>query len=82
MPAHLQRLENTAARRFSQVCIVSLAALITSGTGLLAYVNQDPGPTWLRATVIVSATMVGVSFCGWLIASIAAFAREQMSTPR
>ena len=82
MPAHLQRLENTAARRFSQVCIVSLAALITSGTGLLAYINQDPGPGWLRATVLASAVMVGVSFCGWLVASLTAFAREQMSTPR
>ena len=82
MPAHLQRHENAAARRFSQVCIVSLAALITSGTGLLAYLNQDPGPAWLRAIVITSAVMVGVSFCGWLVASLAAFAREQMSTPR
>lgn len=82
MPAHMQRHENPAARRFSQVCIVSLAALITSGTGLLAYINQDPGPTWLRATVVVSAVMVGISFCGWLVASLAAFAREQMSTPR
>lgn len=82
MPAQLQRHENAAARRFSQVCIVSLAALITSGTGLLAYLNQDPGPAWLRATVIASAVMVAVSFCGWLVASVAAFAREQMSTPR
>jgi hypothetical protein len=82
MPADLQRHENPAARRFSQVCIVSLAALITSGTGLLAYLNQDPGPAWLRATVLASAVMVGVSFCGWLIASIAAFARDQMSSSR
>jgi hypothetical protein len=82
MPAHPPRHENAAARRFSQVCIVSLAALITSGTGLLAYINQDPGPAWLRATVIASAVMVGVSFCGWLISSLAAFAREQMSSSR
>ena len=39
MRHHLQRHESAAARRFSQVCVISLAALITSGTGLLAYVR-------------------------------------------
>lgn len=71
--------ETPAARRFSQVCIISLAALISSGTGLLAYVNQDAGPGWLKTTVLASAVMVGVSFAGWLIASLAAFARAQMT---
>lgn len=82
MPASPHRHENAAARRFSQVCIVSLAALITSGTGLLAYLNQDPGPAWLRATVLVSAVMVAVSFCGWLVASLSSFARDHMSSHR
>lgn len=79
MPAKPQRNESAAARRFSQVCVISLAALITSGTGLLAYVDDDPGPPWLRSIVLVSAAMVAVSFGGWLVASLAAFAREQMS---
>lgn len=77
MPATLQRHESTAARRFSQVCVISLAALISSGTGLLAYLNDDPGPEWLRSVVLASAVMVGVSFAGWLISSVAAMARDQ-----
>ena len=80
MHAPIQRYETPAARRFSQVCIISLAALITSGTGLLAYVNDDPGPPWLRSIVLASAVMVGVSFAGWLITSVTAFARGQMTT--
>ena len=58
---------------------ISLAALVTSGTGLLAYVNDDPGPPWLRSMVLVSAAMVAISFVGWLVMSLAAFAHE-MST--
>lgn len=80
MTAKFQRFENTVARRFSQVCIISLAALITSGAGLLAYLNDAPGPPWLRSMVLASAIMVAVSFTGWLIASLAAFARDQMTT--
>lgn len=76
------RHESPMAHRFSQVCVVSLAALITSGTGLLAYVHDDPGPPWLRSVVLASAIMVGVSFAGWLFTSLAAFAREQMTTTR
>jgi hypothetical protein len=71
--------ESPTARRFSQVCIISLAALITSGTGLLAYVHDDPGPPWLRSLVVASAVMVGVSFAGWLFSSLASFARGQMT---
>lgn len=81
MPATLHRTESPAARRFSQVCVISLAALISSGTGLLAYVNNDPGPGWLRSVVLASAVMVAVSFTGWLLASIAAMARDP-SGPR
>ncbi|TDU25870.1 hypothetical protein DFR24_4315 [Panacagrimonas perspica] len=80
MTAKFQRFENAAARRFSQVCFISLAALLTSGAGLLAYLHSDPGPPWLRSMVLASAVMVAVSFTGWLIASIAAFARHQMTT--
>jgi len=80
MTAKFQRFENAVARRFSQVCIVSLAALVTSGAGLLAYLHNDPGPPWLRSMVLASAVMVAVSFTGWLIASLAAFARNQMTT--
>lgn len=79
MAAIVRPHETPMARRFSQVCVVSLAALISSGTGLLAYVNQDAGPAWLKATVLASAVMVGVSFAGWLITSLAAFARGQMT---
>ena len=82
MPATFKRFENVAARRFSQVCVISLAALITSGTGLLAYVHDDPGPPWLRSMVLASAVMVGISFAGWLVTSLAAYAREQLSTMR
>lgn len=81
MAATLQRHDSPAARRFSQVCIISLAALITSGTGLLAYLNEDPGPGWLRSVVLASAVMVGVSFAGWLFASVAAMSRDA-SGPR
>lgn len=77
MPATLRRTESPAARRFSQVCVISLATLISSGTGLLAYVNDDPGPGWLRSLVLASAVMVGVSFTGWLLASLATMARDQ-----
>ena len=80
MRHHLQRHESAAARRFSQVCVISLAALITSGTGLLAYVHSDPGPAWLRSMVLASAVMVGISFGGWLVTSLAAFARQQLTT--
>lgn len=72
MPAALHAHDSPTARRFSQVCIISLAALITSGTGLLAYLNHDPGPGWLRSVVLASAVMVAVSFSGWLLASLAA----------
>lgn len=70
------RKANVLARRFSHVCIISLAALVTSGTGLLAYVNDDPGPPWLRSMVLVSAAMVAISFVGWLVMSLSAFAHE------
>lgn len=79
MAAMQSPTETPVARRFSQVCVVSLAALISSGTGLLAYVNQDAGPAWLKAIVLVSAVMVGLSFGGWLIASLAAYARSNMT---
>ena len=80
MAAKFQRFENAMARRFSQVCIISLAALVTSGAGLLAYLHNEPGPPWLRSMVLASAIMVAVSFTGWLIASLAVFARDQMTT--
>lgn len=80
MPTQFQRHDNTVARRFSQVCIISLAALITSGLGMLAYLHDAPCPPWLKSIVLASAIMVGVSFAGWLIASLAALARGQIST--
>lgn len=80
MNPNLHHHDSPAARRFSQVCVISLATLITSGTGLLAYLNQDPGPGWLRSVVLASAVMVAVSFAGWLISSIAATARKQLGS--
>ena len=76
MSATLPRYESPVARRFSQVCVISLAALITSGTGLLAYLGDDPGPGWLRSVVLASATMVAVSFAGWLFASVASLSHN------
>lgn len=72
--------ENPTARRFSQVCVVALATLISSGTGLLAYIHQDSGPVWLKALVLVSAAVVTLSFGGWLIASLTAYARGRFTS--
>lgn len=80
MAALQSATENPTARRFSQVCVVSLAALISSGTGLLAYIHQESGPAWLKALVLVSAAMVTLSFGGWLIASLAAYARGHLTS--
>mgnify|MGYP001615664144 CR=1 FL=1 len=80
MTAMQRATENPTARRFSQVCVVSLAALISSGTGLLAYLHQDSGPVWLKALVLLSAVMVALSFCGWLIASLTAYARGHLTS--
>lgn len=79
MPALHRATESPAARRFGQVCIVSLAALISSGAGLLAYVHQDASPTWLKALVLVSAIVATLSLGGWLIASLTAYARGHLS---
>lgn len=76
MPAAPRADDSPLARRFSQVCVISLAALISSGTGLLAYLDDDPGPGWLRSVVLASAVMVAVSLGGWLLASLSASAQS------
>lgn len=80
MSARLYRRESTLARRFSQVCIVALTALITSSIGLLAYVGNEPVPGWLHYVVMVSAVMAAVSFVGWAVASLAQIARNRVSS--
>lgn len=77
MSAYPARHENLLARRFSQVCIVALAALITSSIGLLAYTESAATPGWLQYLVLASGVMVLVSFAGWLVASLAGLARAR-----
>lgn len=69
--------ESRLSRRFSQVFVVALAILITSGTGLLSFVNQNTSPEWLKTTVTVSAILVGLSFAGWVLSSFSGFLREE-----
>ncbi|MGQ0699780.1 MAG: hypothetical protein ACT4PZ_16250 [Panacagrimonas sp.] len=68
--------ESPTARRCGQVCVVALAALTTSGAGLLAFLNQPSGPVWLWWVVAVSAVAVAASLTGWLVASAADFTRR------
>lgn len=70
-------IESPLARRFSQVFLVALASLITSGTGLLSFVNQAESPEWLKNMVLASAVMVGTSFAGWAICSLGVYLRGQ-----
>lgn len=79
MAARLHRRESAAARRFSQVCIIALAILITSSIGLLAYVD-GPAPGWLEYLVMASGIMVGISFAGWIAASLAQLARDRLNS--
>lgn len=79
MSARLHHRESPTARRFSQVCIVSLAALITSSIGLLAYGVADPAPAWLGHLVTASSVMVGVSFLGWVVASLTQLLRDRVN---
>lgn len=82
MPIFLPDRDSPMARRFSQVCVISLAALLSSGTGLLAYLNDDPGPAWLRSVVLAAAVMVAVSFGGWLLASLGVLSRNASRSRR
>ena len=70
-------LESPLSRRFSQVFVVALATLITSGTGLLSFVHQHEGPDWLKATVLASSVAVGTSFVGWVVSSFTDYWREE-----
>lgn len=76
------RRDNLLARRFSQVCVVALATLITSSIGLLAYVGSDPAPGWLQYVVLASGVMVAVSFTGWAVATLASLARHRFGASR
>lgn len=71
MQSRLGKNQNTVARRFGQVCAVSFATLITSGLGLLMYLNGANQPAWLRAIVVIAAATVVLSFFGWLVFSLA-----------
>ena len=77
MYARHDHLDSPIARRFSQIFIVALATLITSGTGLLSFVNQQDSPEWLKATVVASAIAVAASFAGWVLCSFAGYWREE-----
>ncbi|MGQ0620422.1 MAG: hypothetical protein ACT4QA_10970 [Panacagrimonas sp.] len=63
--------QNAVARRFGQVCAVSFATFLTSGLGLLMYLDGVDQPAWLRAIVVMAAATVIFSFFGWLIFSLA-----------
>ena len=76
-PPHLH--DSPIARRFAQVGIISLAALLTSGLGLLAYSPSDPPPEWLQFIALTAAAMTTISAAGWLIAGLAQFARARFS---
>ncbi len=67
------------ARRLSHIFIVFLAALITSGAGLLYYGEQTQSPSWLRLIVYVSAAIAGLSFAGWVLCNFMAHSRESQS---
>lgn len=79
MPHFHELHQSPAARRFGQIGIVALAALGTSAAGLLAYINQPYGPSWLRWVVLASAVVVIVSLTGWLIATITELARRRLN---
>lgn len=66
---------NLVARRFGQVCAVSLVTLLTSGLGLLMYLDGVRQPLWLRAIVVIAAATVVLTFLGWLIFSLASLWR-------
>lgn len=75
MSALLSPTQSPLARRFGQVCAVSLAMLICSAFGLLMYVGGADEPLWLWIVVISSGSLALVSFLAWLLLSFAALLR-------
>tara|TARA_R110000787_G_scaffold57667_16_gene131606 strand:+ start:1179 stop:1436 length:258 start_codon:yes stop_codon:yes gene_type:complete len=74
-----ENLDSPMARRLSHVFVVFLAALITSGAGLLYYGTQTPSPSWLRLIVCVSAVIAGLSFAGWVLCNFMAHTRASQA---
>ncbi len=70
------QLDSPAAQIFSQIFVIFLSCLITSGAGLLSYVGQSEGPMWLRTIVVISAVVVGLSFVGWVLCNFMAYAKD------
>jgi hypothetical protein len=79
MPATLRRIESPFARRCAQICVVSLAAFVSSGLGLLTYLTAYAAPAWLESIVMVSGAVSLLSFTGWLVASLSSLARSYHS---
>ena len=79
MSTHRRHDRHPLVQRFAQACTISLAAFVTSGAGLLAFVRDEPRPAWLAALAIVSAGLVVVSFTGWLVSSLAVGHRDSLT---
>lgn len=75
MSALLSPTQGLLARRFGQVCAVSLAMLICSAFGLLMYVGVSDEPKWLWIVVIGSGSLALLSFLAWLLLSFTALLR-------